>query len=96
MPRDISLSDSKCWKGGQKWVKCGLPAAAKNARNEIKSGRKSLTWCWNAEICRDISKYFSQPWDVYSLKKISFYCSKVWRYVVLKHGDKFKGSRKVH
>ena len=21
MPRDVSLSDSKCWNGGQKWVK---------------------------------------------------------------------------
>ena len=20
MPRDVSLSDSKCWNGGQKWV----------------------------------------------------------------------------
>ena len=22
MPRDVSLSDSKCWNGGQKWVNC--------------------------------------------------------------------------
>ena len=21
IPRDVSLSDSKCWNGGQKWVK---------------------------------------------------------------------------
>merc|ERR1719154_122471 len=23
MPRDVSLSDSKCWNGGGKWVKLG-------------------------------------------------------------------------
>ena len=26
MPRDVSLSDSKCWNGGQKWVKNGKEA----------------------------------------------------------------------
>ena len=28
MPRDVSLSDSKCWNGGQKWVesKAIIPA----------------------------------------------------------------------
>ena len=27
MPRDVSLSDSKCWNGGQKWVNLTLCGA---------------------------------------------------------------------
>ena len=41
MPRDVSLSDSKCWNGGQKWVKfiCGFIAeVCIAATNQFQEG----------------------------------------------------------
>ena len=37
MPRDVSLSDSKCWNGGKKWVK-------RDAQNFVASYVASTLW----------------------------------------------------
>ena len=37
MPRDVSLSDSKCWNSGQKWVKHHLvPGVGAYEEEEIR------------------------------------------------------------
>ena len=40
MPRDVSLSDSKCWNGGHEWVKTVLPTFSKHfqERNVCRGG----------------------------------------------------------
>ena len=34
MPRDVSLSDSKCWNGGHEWVNELLVRRAEEANND--------------------------------------------------------------
>ena len=38
MPRDVSLSDSKCWNSGQKWVLNTNLGVGVEAPNEVRLG----------------------------------------------------------
>ena len=37
MPRDVSLSDSKCWNGGHEWINTGLEDVQEFLRLEKKN-----------------------------------------------------------
>ena len=48
MPRDVSLSDSKCWNGGQKWVKeMYFPLYADTDKETLKPGAYDFPFAFN-------------------------------------------------
>ena len=44
MPRNVSLSDSKCWNGGQKWVNIMMiaPNSVKGSMEEFPGEEKGI------------------------------------------------------
>ena len=80
MPRDVSLSDSKCWNDGHEWVKQFQDSSSKcynftTSRNQVSliscNGRKFFFDIWHIDIL--YSFFFVKGFFFEGLKTLSFY-----------------------